>query len=101
MECIRYLLKDVWYVKFNEEKVIGDPGVLKGARLVEDILLSLYGVEHQKKPLDQRLVLDNYIGGMQHSTKTHGSFGRFQIDSIYMNSAEVIVMEWLSKNRDS
>lgn len=63
---LKRIIGDIWYVKERFDTISKHKGVLNRARSVEEIIGIVARCEAGKKKFAEKLVLDNYLGSLQH-----------------------------------
>ena len=63
---LKQIIGDIWYVRDRFDVISKHKGVLDRARSVEEIVSIVAKYDSGKKKFTERLVLDNYLGSLQH-----------------------------------
>ena len=63
---LKKIVGDIWYVRDRFDVIGKHKGVQERARSVEEIVSIVAGCNPEKKKFTERLVLDNYLGSLQH-----------------------------------
>lgn len=63
---LEQIIGDIWYVRDRFDVISKHKGILERARSVEEMVNTFTRYDPEKKKFTDRLVLDNYLGSLQH-----------------------------------
>lgn len=79
LEELEQIIGKIWYIRDRFDVISKHKGVLDRAESVEGIVSIVAKYDPGKKKFTERLVLDNYLGALQHLRARVGQFEKSNI----------------------